>query len=148
MRHEIKLDIHAQPDDVSCGPTCLYALYHHYRDKEVQLKQVMQEVQRLGHGGTLIEILACHALKRGYTATIYTYHLQMFDPTWFAEDGVAHSAADLTERLDQQLRVKKGDHRLKVATRACQEFLRLGGELKMCELTAGLIPTPIIQIDN
>lgn len=139
MRNEIKLDIHAQPDDVSCGPTCLHAIYRHYGDKEISLRQVLSEVQRLSHGGTLIEILACHALKRGFGATIYTYLLQMFDPTWFAEDGVAHSPADMSERLEQQLRVKKGDQRLKVATKACREFLRLGGEMKMYELTAGLI---------
>ena len=139
MRYEIKLDIHPQPDDVSCGPTCLHAIYRHYGDRDVSMRQVLGEVQRLDHGGTLIEILACHALRRGFAATIYTYHLQMFDPSWFADDGVAHSPTDVAERLDQQLLVKKKNPRLKVASRACQEFLRLGGELRMRELTAGLI---------
>ena len=35
-------------------------------------------------GGTLDVFLANHALKRGYDATIFTYNLDLFDPTWFA----------------------------------------------------------------
>ncbi|MBL9000093.1 MAG: hypothetical protein JNK25_03015 [Phycisphaerae bacterium] len=139
MRNEIKLDIPAQPDDVSCGPTCLYALYRHYGDAGIELRRVLREVQRLDHGGTLIEVLACHALRRGYAATIYTYHLQMFDPTWFAADGLAHDPTDLATRLEQQMKVKRGDARLRLATKACREFLALGGELRMQELTAPLI---------
>ncbi|MBX3383199.1 MAG: C39 family peptidase [Phycisphaeraceae bacterium] len=139
MKTELKLEIKAQPDDVSCGPTCLHALYNYYGYHAMSLQKVMREIQRLDHGGTLIEILACHALKRGFHATIYTFHLQMFDPTWFAEDGVAHNASDLSERLAQQLKVKAADHRLRMATKACREFVSLGGELKMVDLDSSLI---------
>lgn len=143
MRKVIDLTILAQPDDVSCGPTCLHALYKHYGDTEFTIEQVMRQIQRLDHGGTLIEILACHALKRGYAATIYTFHVQMFDPTWFAADGGSHSNDDMVERLRQQLAAKKGEHRLKAATKAMIEFLELGGEVKMKDLTARLISEPI-----
>ncbi len=139
MKHEIKLDIQAQPDDQSCGPACLFSLYRHYGVKDVSLRQVMAEISRLDSGGTLAEILACHALKRGFRATIYTFHLQMFDPTWFADDGLIHNAEDTISRLEEQLQVKQSDRRLKASTRAFREFLSLGGELRMEDLTPALI---------
>jgi hypothetical protein len=138
MNTEIKLDIKAQPDDESCGPTCLHSLYCYYRDN-VPLKRVITEIQKADYGGTLIEILACHALKRGYDATIYTYHVQMFDPTWFAEDGDLHDPPGVRELLKQQLELKKSMPRLSIATRAYREFLALGGKLRMEDLSPALI---------
>lgn len=139
MRTLYDLDIHAQPDDVSCGPTCLHALYRYYGDTEISLAQVMKEIARLHHGGTLLEVLASHALKRGYQATIYTFHVQMYDPTWFAADGMAHTPSQIAERLQLQVKAKKADARLKLATKAAKEFIELGGVLKMEDLTTGLI---------
>jgi len=139
MKTEIRLNIQAQPDDESCGPTCLHAVYSYFGKKSRTLAEVSKEIPRLDSGGTLAEILACHALQSGFRATIYTWHLQMFDPTWFAEDGGAHDGEDLSERLDQQLRAKRSDRRLKAATEACQRFLALGGCLRMCDLTSGLL---------
>lgn len=144
MKTELKFEIHAQPDDESCGPTCLHSLYGFYGD-EVPLKKVMAEIQRADYGGTLLEILACHALKRGYDATIYTYHLQMFDPTWFAEDGDLHDPAGVRNLLQQQLEAKKGTPRLAIATKAYREFLALGGKLRMEDLTANLIQRHIAE---
>jgi hypothetical protein len=139
MKTEIKLDIQAQPDDQTCGPTCLHALYRHWGLNDVSLKQVIGAVERLRSGGTIAEFLACDALRRGFAATIYTWHLQLFDPTWFAADGMAHDPADMRERLKQQLKVKPRNSRMTAASRACQEFLRLGGTLKMQDLTSELI---------
>lgn len=139
MKIEIKLDIQAQPDDETCGPTCLHSLYRHYGVDDVSFKQVKSSIQRLDNGGTLAEILGCDALRRGFDATIYTYHLQMFDPSWFADDGLAHDPADLADRLAKQMRAKKGDRRFRVSTKAFIEFLRLGGKVKMQDLTPGLI---------
>ncbi len=138
MKTEIKLDIQAQPDDESCGATCLHALYRHWGN-DVSLKEVVAGIELLESGGTIAELLACDALRRGFDATVYTFHLQMFDPTWFAVDGAVHDPADLSERLQQQLSVKPDNLRLRVATRACQEFLRLGGTLRMQDLTIDLI---------
>src|SRR5690606_10722822 len=83
MRKELVLefDIEAQPDDVTCGPTCLQALYSYYKD-EIPLKQLVREVKQLRNGGTLAVMLGNNALKRGYRATIYTYNLNVFDPSW------------------------------------------------------------------
>lgn len=139
MKTEIKLDIQAQPDDVTCGPSCLYSMYRYLGDKTISLRQVMDQIERLDHGGTLIEVLACHGLRRGLHATIYSYHVDLLDPTWFAEDGGVHDPEWVAERLAQQLIAKKGDQRMRLATRAMQEFLRLGGDLRMEDLTPGLI---------
>lgn len=121
-----------QPDPTSCGPTCLHALYRYYGDP-VSLETVVREVPSLETGGTLGVMLACHALRRGYRATIYTYNLHLFDPTWFAEGG-----ANLRERLDRQAEVKR-DRRLRVATTYYREFLDRGGQLRLEDLTPGLL---------
>jgi hypothetical protein len=75
-------DILAQPDNLTCGPTCLHAVYRFFRD-QLPLEQVIQETPQLFEGGTLAVLLGCHALRRGYDVTILTCNLQVFDPTWF-----------------------------------------------------------------
>jgi hypothetical protein len=75
------LDILPQPDGSSCGPTCLHAVYRYF-DDDIPLQQVIAEVPTLEDGGTLAVYLACHALLRGFKATIISYNLQIFDPTW------------------------------------------------------------------
>lgn len=84
MRKELSLDfdIQSQPDEVTCGPTCLHALYQYYGE-DISLKQVIREVKQLKAGGTLAVMLGNHALQRGYKAYIYTYNLNVFDPSWF-----------------------------------------------------------------
>src|SRR5215204_2753324 len=79
----MRLPLHMlpQPDDTTCGPTCLQAVYNFYQD-HVPLDEVLGQIPRLPTGGTLTSILARHALRRGYRATIHTYNLQVFDPTW------------------------------------------------------------------
>jgi hypothetical protein len=123
--------IRPQPDERSCGPTCLHALYQYFGD-DVSLKRVIAETPNLETGGTLAVFLACHALRRGYRASIYTYNLQMFDPTWFAP------GVDIGERLAEQRRVKR-DARLHAATEGYLEFLGLGGRLRYKELTRQLL---------
>lgn len=126
------LQIEAQPDDSSCGPTCLHAVYRHYGDP-VPLAEVLTGVARLPTGGTVAVLLACHALQRGYSATIYTYNLQIFDPTWFA---LEHD--ELTVRLRAQAAAKR-DPKLSLVTHAYLRFLELGGELAHEELTEELL---------
>lgn len=126
-----ELKIAAQPDDTTCGPTCLHAIYTYYNDPTV-LEQVIQDIDALEEGGTLAVILACHALKRGYKARIYTYNLELFDPTWFSKK------TNLAQKLKAQAEEK--DHpKLQYATRFYLEFLRLGGELRFKDLTPKLI---------
>jgi hypothetical protein len=132
MRTRIELEIHGQPDDESCGATCLQAVYRWYGD-EVALNDVISEVELLETGGTLAVLLAVHALRRGYRAIIYTYNLQLFDPTWFTEPGI-----DLIERLERQA-AEKEDEKLRFATGAYIEYLELGGIVRFEELSPGLV---------
>jgi hypothetical protein len=132
METRIKLEMFPQPCETTCGPTCLHAVYRFYND-DIPLHQVITEVEHLEGGGTLDVLLACHALRRGYRVSIYTYNLEVFDPTWFSP-----SPADIHEKLLLQARAKK-NQKLAVATRAYLEFLELGGELKFKDLTTSLL---------
>jgi hypothetical protein len=132
METKLRVEILPQPDDFTCGPTCLHALYRYFGD-ELPLERVIGEVPVLENGGTLDVLLANHALARGYSARIFTYNVQMFDPTWFNREGV-----DLAERLRLQM-VHKDSERLRIATEAYLLFLRRGGELRFEELTTALV---------
>ncbi len=121
-----------QPDETSCGPTCLHAVYRHFQ-KERPLGEILQEVPQLEDGGTLAVILACHALKQGFSATLYTYNLNIFDPTWFTETGV-----DLRQKLRDQDEAKK-KKKLSWATEAYLQFLDLGGEIRFEPLKPALL---------
>jgi hypothetical protein len=124
--------IRPQPDDTTCGPTCLHAIYHFHGDG-ISLEEVIRGVRTLTAAGTLAVLLAIHALERGYQATIYTYNLHVFDPTWFSGEGV-----DLAAKLRAQAEVKE-DPRLPLVTEAYLQFLELGGRLRFRELTPDLI---------
>ncbi len=138
MPTKLRLRIHTQPDDFTCGPTCLHALYQYYGDP-LPLEAVVAEVPRVQNGGTLSVFLALHAMRRGYGATIYTYNLNLFDPTWFDPDG-----PDLRARMRLQALLKP-DEKLRHATEAYVEFVDRGGQLRMQDLTAGLIGRYIRQ---
>ncbi|MFN4258060.1 MAG: C39 family peptidase [Gemmataceae bacterium] len=128
----LEVEIQPQPDDFTCGPTCLDSIYRYYGDP-LPLKQVIAEVPQLEGGGTLAVYLACHALKRGYEAVTYTYNLNIFDPTWFELD-----VPRLEERLLAQ-KACKPSPKLHHATDAYMEYLQLGGELRFQDLTTSLI---------
>lgn len=138
MVQRLDLNIVPQPTETTCGPTCLYAAYRYFGDA-IALEQVIAETQQLDEGGTLDVFLACHALKRGYRATIYPYNLNVFDPTWFEFDSVS-----MLERLEQQLRYKRS-RRLGILIRGYIDFLRLGGRLRFEDLTPDLIRRPLKQ---
>ncbi|WP_424961799.1 C39 family peptidase [Ekhidna sp.] len=120
-----------QPTDVSCGPTCLHAVYNYYGD-QLDLNKVIDEVTQVNGGGTLAVMLANHALARGYQTKIYTYNLHVFDPTWFQQE------VDIVEKLKEQSRHKKSN-KLKQATKAYLKYLQSGGKMFFEELTPDLI---------
>src|SRR3990170_1990178 len=93
------IEILPQPDDTTCGPTCLHAVYRYYGD-DIALEDVIADVEPLESGGTLAVLLGCSALRRGYGAMIHTCNLEVFDPTWFRR------GVDLAERLRAQAAVK------------------------------------------
>ena len=132
MKLHLPFSIMRQPNDSTCGPTCLHSVYRYYGD-EISLDQVIEEVTMIEGGGTLAVLLASHALQRGYAATIYTYKLQIFDPSWLVPDG-----PDLRERLQAQMKFKQ-DPKLLVASQAYLNYLDLGGQLRLEDLTPSLL---------
>jgi hypothetical protein len=157
MPKQLELEILAQPDNATCGPTCLHAVYRYF-DDDLPLEQVIAETPMLKDGGTLAVLLGCHALRRGYRATIYTYNLKVFDPTWFDVVDSFHepqpargtndrqiisiesqtTKVDLVERLQAEIRAKESP-KLQAACRAYIDFIQLGGKMRMEDLKGGLI---------
>ncbi len=121
---------------MTCGPTCLHSVYRFHGDP-IRISDVIREVTVLDDRGTLSVYLGCHALRRGYGATLWTYNLELFDPSWFPTGGDA-----LASKLRAQAAVKH-DERLHVATEAYLEFLALGGQVEYRELTPDLLRGPL-----
>jgi hypothetical protein len=132
MKESLDFKIQKQPTDTTCGPACLHAVYNYFGD-DIPLEQVIRETAMLKEGGTLAVFLACHALKRGFSAHIYTYNLNVFDPTWFADPSV-----NIRKKLEEQIKVKDTPI-LHEATGGYLEFLSLGGKLRFQDLTRSLI---------
>lgn len=128
---KISFPIQQQPNDITCGPTCLHAVYQYYQH-DLHLNKVIKEVKQLKEGGTLAVFMGIHALKAGYKATIYSYNLKVFDPTWFQL-----SKSDLRHKLSEQLNYKKGK-KLQSAIKGYISFLDNGGEIRFTEMNGGL----------
>ena len=126
------ISVRQQPDDVSCGPTCLEGVYHYF-GHTLGLPEVMASVRKLDHGGTLGVLLGLDALERGFSATLFTYNLDIFDPSWF--DG---RPRDLRPLLEEQLRHKR-EPRYVAASEAYLDFLEAGGQVHHRELTPELL---------
>jgi hypothetical protein len=133
MTASFHFDIGPQPDNTTCGPTCLHAVYRYYGDP-VDPSRIIAEVPTIAGGGTLSVFLASHALRRGYRATIIPYNLQIFDPTW-----AGLPAAEVVARLRRQRDVKQGPPGFGHVTDAYLEYLGLGGRLRFAVLTANLV---------
>ena len=126
------IEIQQQPDDVSCGPTCLQGIYR-YHGHDVSLDDVMASVPKLDHGGTLGATLGLDAIRRGFSAALLTYNLQVFDPSWFP------SPRDrLVDLLSQQLEYKR-EARFVATAEAYRDFLAEGGVVQHRELSPGLL---------
>lgn len=147
--HSLDLEIWPQPTLSSCGPTCLSAVYQ-YWGKPVDLGRLIDEIGELDGGGTLAVELGRDALRRGFVATLATYNLQIFDPTWFAENGEMGSAQLLREKLQRQYESKRHRKdidrvRLNAATTAYLDFLSLGGQIRMQSLDEQLIVSALAR---
>lgn len=129
---KLNIEIQEQPDDSTCGPTCLHSVYGYYHHN-IGLNEVIQSVATLEDGGTLAVMLGIDALKRGYRAALYTFNLRIFDPSWSSL-----SSEELIAKLEKQLEFKKGK-KLTDASHAYIEFLKTGGEILFQNLTTKLI---------
>ncbi len=124
------LDIHIepQPNGVTCGPTCLHAIYH-YLGNTLTLNEVIQQVSYLENGGTLAVLLGCHALTLGYQVTLHSLNMYILDPTWIALDKQA-----LLHKLNEQITRSKNP-KIITTTKAYCQFLELGGTICFSEIT-------------
>lgn len=129
---DLWLDMLPQPDDITCGPTCLHAVYRFYED-DIELDHVIRQVPSLKDGGTLGVLLGLHALRRGYDAILYSFNLGVLDPVWFANPSI-----DLAEKLRTR-RAVVNDARLVAAIEAYTEFVEAGGELRQETLSWTLL---------
>lgn len=130
--HELRVQRFVQPDDVTCGPTCLKKVYSFY-GLDLSIDAVIASLERNEDGGTLAVFLGISALRRGFRARIYSYDLRIFDPTWI------HLPPDrLREKIHARFPYLTDAQRLRAAG-AYIHFLELGGELSFAELTPGLM---------
>lgn len=133
----INLTIHTQPDDETCGPTCLHAIYRYY-GLDVSLEQLIQEIERSASGGTLAPFLGNHALAQGFETSIYVHDLNIFDPSWFRLKHGEADSEELIAKLDTQMKYKTGEG-IRQSSLAYQKYLKLGGKLFSRMLTVQLL---------
>lgn len=131
----INLTIHTQPDDETCGPTCLHAIYQHYGLQD-GLDDIINEVERSDSGGTLAPMLGKHAIQRGFDTTIYVNNIDVFDPTWF-HNGEANQS-EVINKLSEQLHFKKSKGIVQSSI-AYQQYLRLGGKVRFQTIRSSLL---------
>lgn len=125
----LQVEIGPQPDDSSCGPTCLHALYRYF-GKDVPLSLLIKQITTLETGGTLAVYLGQHALEQGFRASLYTFNLKVFDPTWFSLD-----RARFIAKLEASFKHRHSQRRRRAIT-AYLDFLRLGGDITMRDISA------------
>ncbi len=131
----MEIVIQAQPDDETCGPTCLHAIYQYY-GLHITLEELIPQIERSISGGTLSPMLGSHALTQGFKTKIYVYNLTLFDPTWFA-----HAQGDndfLIRKLTEQMHYKKDPFIVKESL-AYLDYLHKGGIICFHSLNVDLI---------
>ena len=131
----IDIKIHSQPDDETCGATCLQSIYNYY-GLNVSVGKVVKNVERSLSGGTLAAFLGAHALREGFDSTIYINNLNVFDPSWFTHGEI--SCEKLIAKLDAQM-VHKKDPDITQSSIAYQEFAQLGGNVRFRTLSVKLL---------
>jgi hypothetical protein len=132
IAHELAVPQFLQPDDVTCGPTCLRKVYNFF-GTDVEITDILGELDRNEDGGTLAVFLGISAMGRGYRARIFSYDLRIFDPTWSGL-GAAALAGKVRQRIPH-LRTAKTVR----AAEAYLQFPELGGEICFEELTPALL---------
>ena len=132
MPMKLPITVSPQPDDESCGITCLQAIYE-YHGHKTPIDTLKKEVVHWQTGGTVGVNLGRHALAQGFTAEIYSYNIKVFDPTW----------RDLpAEELRVKLKMRQKrirSNRQKKEIGFYLEFLKHGGNLRFDDLDENLL---------
>jgi hypothetical protein len=133
---ELPVQRFLQPDDTTCGPTCLRKVYDFY-GLHIDTDDVIEAIERNEDGGTLAVFLGMTALRHGFGARIFSYDMQIFDPTW----------STLPRRaLIDKVRLRSshlGDAKRRRTADAYVRFLEMGGEIAFDDLTPALLRTII-----
>ena len=132
----IEIKMGTQPTDESCGPTSLHAIYRYY-GFNIALNEVIKSVERSPSGGTLAPLLGKHALLHGFKASIYVNNLGIFDPTWFSKTQITPREI-LLSKLHSQDKFKHSKG-ITAASKAFQEFLSLGGNIRFKTVDVALL---------
>lgn len=122
----------AQPDDVSCGPTCVAQVLAAYGELR-PISELIGLVRRNPDGGTLAVHLGQLALDLGYRARLYPFGLRVFDPTWWELDG-----DELVQRLTAR-RARLADPFEQEVVGAWIRFVESGGQVHFREPSAALL---------
>lgn len=136
IAHELRVHRFLQPDDATCGPTCLRKVYDFY-GVSAEMEEIVAALERNDDGGTLAVFLGIAALKHGLKARIYSYDLRIFDPTWFDLP-----REELIERVEMRFPYLRDPKRLRAA-HAYIRFMEKGGEMLFEELTPSLLKSII-----
>jgi len=135
VKKVLPINIASQPDDTTCGPTSLHAIYDYYGDA-IKLEKVIKDInQHAEGGGTFAVVLGQHALKRGFKATLYSYNINIFDPSWFKLE-----KKELISKLKERSSKRKGI-KLKAAIAEYVKYLEDGGTIAFESLSKDLIET-------
>jgi hypothetical protein len=116
---------------------------YRYWGEDIPLPDVIASTRSLsgaGAGrGTLAVMLGVDALTRGYRATLYTFNLHVFDPSWFDGHGSAPRER-LAEKIAAQAAAKRGrNKRFDAASASYEDFVRRGGSIRFRDLTGQMI---------
>lgn len=124
-----------QPDDLTCGPTSLLQIYR-YHGVDKTHEQLLGHYLRNPDGGTLAVYLAQAALADGFRPTLYTFNLDVFDPTWAGLDGER-----LVAKLEARGREVEGERlsRLRRIIAAYATLVRDGGRVRLVDLDRRLL---------
>ncbi len=128
----IDVPMGAQPDDFTCGPTSLQAVYAHFGER-LALDDILGDIPFLEEGGTLAVHLGLDALRRGFHARLHSFNLQVFDPSW---DG--RSMAELDAALADRA-AARSDPKLLESIHAYRDFLGAGGIVDLGDISDGLL---------
>lgn len=131
-RAELAVPRFAQPDDVTCGPTCLLSVLRYYGN-EISFARLAELTPTNPDGGTLAVYLGHAARRLGYAARLYPFSPQICDPTW---RGLGPEA--LRDKLRQRA-AAVAKPKLRDACRAYADFLDLGGEVALRDPSVALL---------
>lgn len=123
-----------QPNETSCGPSCLYSIYKMLGAK-VSFVKLLSKIQQFQEGGgTLSVVLGIDAIERGYEVDLHAMNINIFDPSWFQL-----SKNEIKQKLMQRLLLRKNKKKEKFVIRKYIEFIELGGNLIFGDVTSKLL---------